>query len=131
MAKSMMLAAVALQLAAPSAAWAAAAAANISADSLESRARPPIYADGWRCPEGFVWRNAGRQDWLCVEAFEADRIARENQQAPKDWLDAPDGSRECRSGLVRRDAFNNDPVCVDPVRRALVKEMNLALYNLH
>ena len=104
---------------------------NSSPDSLESRARPPIYTDGWRCPPGFVWRNAGRQDWLCVEAFEAEKIARENRQAPSNWLDSADGSHSCRSGLVRRDAVSSDPVCVDPIRRAMVREMNLGLYNIH
>ena len=130
MGRSIVLAAAALQFAAPAAA--AAAAANVpSPDSLESRARPPVYTDGWRCPRGYVWRNAGRQDWLCVEAFEADKIARENRQAPNNWIETPDGSRECRSGLVRRGAFNSDPVCVDPIRRVLVHEMNLALYDIH
>jgi hypothetical protein len=125
------LAAVALQLAASSPA--AAAAANTPAGPTPGqRAGRPAYGDGgWRCPPGFVWRNAGRQDWLCVDPFEAERIARENQQAPNNWIDTPDGSRSCRSGLVPRGAFHNDPVCVDPVRRALVREMNLALYNVH
>ena len=131
MGKRIALAAAALQLASTSPAVAAAAANIPSPDSLESRAHSPIYTDGWRCPPGFVWRNAGRQDWLCVEAFEAEKIARENRQAPNNWLDTPDGSHSCRSGLVRRGAFNNDPVCVDPIRRALVREMNLALYNIH
>ena len=128
MERSIVLATVALQLAIASP---AAAANNSLPDSLESRARPPVYTDAWRCPPGFVWRNAGRQDWLCVEAFEADRIARENQQAPKNWIDAPDGSHECRPGLVAREAVHQDKVCVDPVRRALVHEMSLALYDVH
>ena len=104
---------------------------NPPTDALVSRAHSPLYSDGWRCPPWFVWRNAGRQDWLCVEGFEADKIARENREAPKNWRGAPDGTRSCPPGLVRREAFNNDPVCVDPIRRALVHEMNLALYNIH
>jgi hypothetical protein len=110
-----------------------AAAANlIPRARLEPGAARPSYRDGgWRCPSGFVWRNAGRQDWLCVNPFEAQQVARENREAPNNWIDTPDGSHECRPGLVARDAVHHDNVCVDPVRRALVHEMSLALYNMH
>lgn len=96
---------------------------------LPGRAQKPSYdKHGWQCPPGFVWRNAGRTDWLCVDPFEARRIQQENRQAPGNWIDGPDGSRTCRPGLVRRGAFSKDVVCVDPIRRELVREMNLALY---
>lgn len=90
--------------------------------------RPSYIGGGWVCPPGFVWRNAGKQDWLCVDFIEARRIAHENQDATANWLPGR-GEPACRPGLVRRDAFKNDPVCVDPARRALVHEMNLALYD--
>jgi hypothetical protein len=105
------------------------AAAAEGSLGITARAERPSYgAGGWRCPPGFVWRNAGRQDWLCVEAFEAERIARENEHASDTWIEGPRGRRNCRSGLVPRAAFNGDPVCVDPLRRESIRMMNLALY---
>ena len=107
----------------------AAAMANLSSVRLTGRAQRPTYgAGGWRCPPGFVWRNAGKKDWLCVDAWEAQRIAWENRQAAKSWVQKPDGGRACRSGLVPRDAFKGDIVCVDPSRRESIKTMNVALY---
>ena len=99
--------------------------------ALAARAERPSYDDGgWRCPPGFVWRQAGRTDWLCVDAVEAQRIARENERAADLWIRRPDGSRDCRAGLVPRDAFKGDPVCVDPLRRDSVRSMNAALYTV-
>ena len=93
------------------------------------RAGAPRYVTGgWQCPPGFVWRNAGRTDWLCVEGAEARRVAQENLFAAANWADGRGDS--CRPGLVRRDAFKGDPVCVDPSRRERVREMNLALYDV-
>lgn len=98
---------------------------------LTSRAgRPSYVTGGWVCPPGFVWRNAGKQDWLCVDAGEARRIALENRYAAANWVDGNDGAGTCRPGLVRRDAFKEDPVCVEPARRERVHEMNLALFDL-
>lgn len=130
MGRSIVIAAIALQLAATPAFGAAGADAIPAPAAGEHAGRPAYRNGGWYCPPGFVWRNAGPQDWLCVDPFEAQKIARENQQAPKNWIDTPDGARECRSGLVRREAFNSDPVCVDPIRRAMVHEMNLALFDI-
>lgn len=108
----------------------AASAATTGGVATANRAGRPSYVEGgWQCPPGFVWRNAGRTDWLCVEPAEARRIAEENDLAAKDWVDGPDGSRSCRSGLVRREAFRSDFVCVDPTRRERVRTMNLALYS--
>ena len=96
----------------------------------QSRANRPNYVTGgWICPPGFAWRNAGKQDWLCVDPVEARRIAWENQHAPQNWIRAADGSYGCRAGMVPRDAFKGDHVCVAPPRHELVHEMNLALFD--
>ena len=97
---------------------------------LTSRAgRPSYVTGGWVCPPGFVWRNAGKQDWLCVDPGEARRVALENRYAAASWVQGS-GADACRTGLVRRDAFKDDPVCVEPGRRDRVREMNLALFDL-
>jgi hypothetical protein len=102
---------------------------NAGALPLTSRASRPAYGKGgWRCPPGFVWRNAGPKDWLCVDGLEARRIAQENQQASANAADASDGRPACRAGLVRREAFKSDIVCVEPLRREVIRTMNLALY---
>lgn len=104
---------------------------NAPSFTLPGRAQRPTYDKrGWQCPPGFVWRNAGRTDWLCVDPFEARRIEQENQQASGNWIKQPDGSRACRAGMVTRDATRKDGVCVDPLRRELVRQMNLALYTV-
>ena len=98
---------------------------------LTSRAgRPSYVTGGWVCPPGFVWRNAGKQDWLCVDPGEARRIALENRYAAANWVQGSDGAELCRSGLVRRGAFKDDSVCVEPARRERIHEMNLALFAL-
>lgn len=99
-------------------------------DASRRAAKPQYVRGGWQCPPGFVWRNAGRTDWLCVDPQEALRIDRENQEAAANWVDGPDGAPVCRSGLVKREAFKSDIVCVDPLRRDATRQMNLALFSV-
>ena len=108
--------------------------ASLPATRLASvvRAGHPNYViGGWVCPPGSAWRNAGRQDWLCVEPDEARRIAWENGNGAAKAVRGADGSYACPEGLVTRGAFNGDDVCVDPQRQALVHHMNLALFDSH
>jgi hypothetical protein len=93
--------------------------------------RPSFVGGGWVCPPGFAWRNAGRQDWLCVDPNEARRIAWENETGAAKAVRGTDGTYGCPSGLVRRDASSDDSVCVNPARRAMVHQMNLALFDVH
>ena len=96
-----------------------------------SIAEKPRYAPGgWRCSAGLVWRNAGSTDWLCVDPAEASRIEQENDRAPDNWIEGPQGARACRPGLVQREAFKGDVACVEPERHAAVLEMNAALYTV-
>jgi hypothetical protein len=135
MARSAWIAAIAMALLEGSAAAATNGNGNAALPALGNlllpvRAdRPRYVSGGWVCPPGFAWRNAGRQDWLCVDPREARRVAWENQTAAANRMQATDGSVACRPGLVRRDAFKNDDVCVDPARRQLVHQMNLALFD--
>ena len=92
--------------------------------------RPSYGTGGWRCPGGLLWRNAGKQDWLCVDFAEAQRIAHENEQAAQSLADAPEGTDTCHEGLVRREAFRGDLVCVEPLRQHEVRAMNGALYTV-
>jgi hypothetical protein len=130
MGRSTVIGAAALALLVSSPAVGAAASTNDVLPSSAHAGRPTYDKGGWRCPPGFVWRNAGRTDWLCVDPGEARRIEQENLQAPKSWIELPDGTRACRAGLVTRDATKKDGVCVDPIRHELVREMNLALYTV-
>jgi hypothetical protein len=133
MARSTKVAAIATVLLAGAASAATNGNGNVSIPAvarLLSRAdRPNYVSGGWVCPPGFAWRNAGKQDWLCVDPTEARRIAWENDHAAQSWVRAADGGYACRPGLVPRDAFKDDHVCVDPARHELVHEMNLALFD--
>jgi hypothetical protein len=121
---------MALALLGSSPAIGAAASTNNVRPSTAHAVHPTYDKSGWRCAPGYVWRNAGRTDWLCVDPREAQRIQEENRDAPGKWIEQPDGTRACASGLVTRDAIKKDPVCVDPIRHELVREMNLALYTV-
>jgi len=95
------------------------------------RAHKPSYGTGgWRCPPGLFWRKAGKQDWLCVDSAEAQRIAHENEQAALSRTERPDGTATCHAGLVRREAFRGDLVCVKPLRQHEVRVMNAVLYTV-
>jgi hypothetical protein len=50
-------------------------------------------------------------------------VARENVKAPLQLM--PGGGNTCIPGLVWREAFDGDAVCVTPTRRAEVRHENL------
>jgi hypothetical protein len=137
MARSRLVAAIAMVLLASSAAAATDGNGNASLPAGAKltgtgRAGPPSYVTGgWVCPPGFAWRNAGRQDWLCVDPLEAKRIAWENRNAAAKAVRGPDGTYRCPPGLVARGAFKDDDVCVESARREMVHRMNLALFDVH
>ena len=137
MASTMPIAAIAMGLIATSAAGATdgngnATLPNAAKAAAIARAGPPSYVTGgWVCPPGFAWRNAGRQDWLCVDPGEARRIAWENRNPPAKAVRQTDGSYRCPPALVARGASNDDDVCVEPARREIVHRMNLALFDAH
>jgi hypothetical protein len=137
MSRSMPVAAIAMVLLASSAAAATdgngnATLPNAAKLAAIARAGPPSYVSGgWVCPPGYAWRNAGRQDWLCVDPIEARRIAWENRNAAAKAAREPDGTYRCPPGLVARGASKGDDVCVEPARQEMVHQMNLALFDAH
>ena len=98
MERSRVIGALALALLGSSPAIGAAASTNNVLPSTAHAGRPTYDKGGWRCAPGFVWRNAGRSDWLCVDPGEARRIEQENRDAPAKWIEQPDGTRACPSG---------------------------------
>lgn len=80
------------------------------------------------CLPGFVWRNAGPDDRVCVLSYSRTRAVRDNQLA--DSRRDPDGASgpsSCIAGYVWREAFPGDAVCVTPaVRSDTARENALA-----
>ncbi len=72
------------------------------------------------CLQGFVWRQAGSQDYVCVTPNMRSQAAYDNSQAsarrnPAGGAYGPD---TCLQGYVWRQAFTNDDVCVTPQTRS-------------
>ena len=88
---------------------------------------PPVAVPvGARCRMGFVWREAGPGDLVCVPPGSRSRAAQENAYAASRVN--PYGSygpQTCISGFVWREAFAGDRVCVTPAIRDLVRSENL------
>ena len=137
MRRSLPVAAIAMVLLASSAAAATDGNGNATLPNAAklagiARAGPPSYVGGgWVCPPGYAWRNAGRQDWLCVDPLEARRIAWENRNAAAKAVREADGTYRCPPGLVTRGVWKGDDVCVEPARQELIHRMNLALFDSH
>lgn len=74
------------------------------------------------CLEGFVWREARKDDHVCVPPQSRLRVAQENRLAVSRRV--PGGPDTCISGFVWREAFEGDTVCVPPPVRELVWEEN-------
>ena len=80
------------------------------------------------CIEGFVWREAGKADTVCVTPESRSLAAQENAQAdarrdPNGGFYGPD---TCLMGFVWRESVANDHVCVTGERRASVAQENAA-----
>ncbi|SOD22142.1 hypothetical protein SAMN06297164_3366 [Nitrosomonas ureae] len=78
------------------------------------------------CVQGFVWREAGSNDHVCVTPQVRDQTRADNAQAnarrsPNGGLYGPD---TCLSGYVWREAFPGDHVCVTPETRTQAAEDN-------
>ncbi|HYI24248.1 MAG TPA: hypothetical protein VD767_02470 [Thermomicrobiales bacterium] len=77
------------------------------------------------CIPGFVWREAGPSDFVCVEPSQRDQ-ARADNAAAASRVDAHGafGPNTCISGFVWREAFSGDVVCVEPSVRSQVASDN-------
>lgn len=72
------------------------------------------------CLQGFVWRQAGPHDYVCVTPDVRSQATYDNSQAstrrnPAGGAYGPD---TCLQGYVWRDAFTNDHVCVTTQTRS-------------
>jgi hypothetical protein len=80
------------------------------------------------CAQGFVWREAGPGDVVCVTPAVRSSTAQQNQAAgqnrePNGGAYGPD---TCKQGFVWREAFGGDVVCVTPGIRSQAASDNSA-----
>jgi hypothetical protein len=78
------------------------------------------------CKQGYVWREAGPGDTVCVTPETRSQTAEDNRLAR--YRRIP-GERTCKQGYVWREAFPGDLVCVDPETRAQAREDNRRAQN--
>jgi hypothetical protein len=94
--------------------------------ALAAVAVAPSLADGDSGPDtclnGFVWRDAGPADHVCVSTATRTQAAADNAQAAT----RRDPSGACLTGFVSRGAFAGDQVCVLPATRTSVVADNAA-----
>jgi len=80
------------------------------------------------CNQGFVWREAGPGDVVCVTPAIRDSTAQQNQAAGQNV--EPNGGaygpNTCKQGFVWREAFSGDTVCVTPAVRTQAASDNAA-----
>ena len=76
------------------------------------------------CVSGYVWREAGPEDYVCVTPASRSLVKQENKTARQRWTAGAYGPHTCTSGYVWREAFKGDDVCVTPTRRDQVSEEN-------
>lgn len=77
-----------------------------------------------KCKPGYVERNAGHSDQVCVSAQSRERAQQENARTVMLWGAGSYGPRTCAMGFVWREAFVGDLVCVRDDIRTLVKQEN-------
>lgn len=79
---------------------------------------PPLPYGPDTCKEGFVWRDAGLNDHVCVTPDIRDQAAADNLEAEaRRDPSGPYGPDTCVQGYVWREAFEGDRVCVTPETR--------------
>ena len=81
-----------------------------------------------RCVLGFVWREAGPQDHVCVSGQVRDATRQDNAQAAarRNPAGGPFGPDTCLQGFVWREAFPGDHVCVTGDVRTRTRDENAA-----
>lgn len=84
------------------------------------------------CLQGFVWRQAGPNDYVCVTPDTRSEAAYDNSQAnARRNPNGPYGPDTCLQGYVWRGAFSNDHVCVIPeVRSQAAYDNSQAVYRV-
>jgi hypothetical protein len=81
---------------------------------------------GPTCKQGFVWREAVRDDYVCVTPQTRSNAAADNAQARHrvSPQGGPYGPATCKQGFVWRNATASDLVCVTPETRAQAQRDN-------
>jgi hypothetical protein len=84
------------------------------------------------CVQGFVWREAGPKDYVCVTPNIRSQAASDNSQASaRRNPSGAYGPDTCIQGFVWREAFTNDHVCVTPQTRDQASyDNNQAIYRV-
>jgi hypothetical protein len=79
-----------------------------------------------RCLQGFVWREAGPTDRVCVTPAVRQQTRDDNAAAAsrRNPAGGPYGPNTCLQGFVWREASASDFVCVTPDVRARTREEN-------
>lgn len=88
----------------------------------------PAWADGgctYGPSAGQVPRKTRANDLVCVPQSVADTVQRENAASARGEGHTPPGAVGCVSGLVWREGFDGDSVCVTPARRSETWQQNL------
>ena len=98
---------------------------SLNSKVLQKSPNPIAKVTSNQCAQGFVRRQAGANDNICVTPESRQRVAQENASAASRVdLKGAYGPNTCITGYVWRDAFNGDVVCVTPAVRALVRQEN-------
>ena len=99
----------------------------MSIDAVAGTAQVRITSEmAGRCLMGFVWREAGPNDRVCVTGTTRDAARNENAQANarRSPNGGPFGPNTCLPGFVWREAFPGDQVCVPGSARSRVQQEN-------
>ena len=93
---------------------------------LPRSSAPATTSDTQDCIAGYVWRQANREDRVCVTEETHLRTLQDNELAGsrRNPAGGPYGPDTCRVGFVWRDAFPGDRVCVTLETRAQAAEDN-------
>ena len=78
------------------------------------------------CIQGYVWREAGPNDHVCVTPDVRAQVITDNSQADQRHITESD---VCINGYVWREAFTNDHVCVTPQTRSQAQYDNSQAQN--
>ena len=80
------------------------------------------------CKNGFVWREARPNDFVCVTPAQRSEAKAQNANGPNNVQPGGGafGPTTCRQGYVWREAWEGDTVCVTPTERQEAKNENAA-----
>lgn len=78
------------------------------------------------CKNGFVWREAVSNDYVCVtpEARDTAKIQNRNAHANRNPKGGAFGNDTCKQGFVWREVVTSDHVCVTPNERTDAVQQN-------